>query len=391
MNLRRIVKYYLLVFGVPFSMCLALRFVLLSVAIAQLCGTVGVISSYPEESEIDYSGPSFTSSSSTKRMKAIVAEEGKCKLVERETPRPQDGEVLVRVHYTGINRLDTIQRKGVMPPPAGVTDVLGLEMSGEVVDQGSGCKKQWNAGQRVMGLLSGGGYAEFVAVPEGLLIPLPDQLSFEHSAAIPENWLTAYQLLHFIAGVKSSDRVLVHAAGSGVGTAAIQLINHVGAEAYAVASTTEKLDRAKRLGAKAGFNYKMENWSEELLKVVPQGVTVVLDCIGASFWQNNSDVIAQDGRWVLYGLLGGPNIDGPLFGKLLRKRVQLTATTMRTRPLEYKSRLVAAFVDNALPGFVDNQLVPVIDKQFALDQAQDAHDYMESNQNIGKILLKVLN
>ena len=238
--------------------------------------------------------------------------------------------------------------------------------------------------------ISAGGYSEFVAVDERHLLPIPDGTSVVDAGAIPETWLTAYQLLHFIGKVQAGDTVLVLAAGSGVGTAAIQLAVAAGATPIAVAGTAAKLEHAKSLGAVAGFNYKEGGYAEGVRAATGgKGVNVVLDCVGASLWAQNAEAIAVDGRWVLYGLMGGPAPEGPVLGQLLRKRVSLLATTLRARSDEYKAELVAGLT-SVLPKFSDGSFKLVIDKTFeGLKQVQAAHEHMESNANTGKILVKV--
>ena len=323
-----------------------------------------------------------------KMMKAVIAEAGKLVLVERPVPAVKVGEVLVKVHFTAINRADTLQRKGLYPVPAGQTDIFGLEMSG-VVEGKDG--ETWKAGTEVMSLLNGGGYAEYVAVNENLLMPVPKGLDLRTAAGIPETWLTAFQLLHTVTGVKSGDTVVVHAGGSGVGTAATQLAVNAGCRVFVTAGTQRKIAKGVELGAAGGANYKEEDWAEKVLEMAGNdGVQSVLDCVGSSYWKQNAKVLSVDGRWTLYGLMGGANIDGPLLAMMLRKRLRLEATTLRSRSDEYKAELTAAFADHSL-GLIESGEYSVIvdEKSFSLNDVQLAHDYMESNANIGKILVQV--
>lgn len=316
-------------------------------------------------------------------------------LLLRKVPKPQmgAGEVLIKVHATALNRADLLQRRGMYPAPPGASDILGLEVSGTVAATGVGVKGSWRPGDRVMALLSGGGYAEYVSVPEELVIPVPPHLTHCQAAAIPEGWLTAFQLLHLIARVKEGEVVLVHAGASGVGTAAVQLVRLAGAVAIVTAGTPEKLRVAEELGAAAAFSYKEGNFAEEVMEFTKgKGADVILDCIGGSTWERNVGCLAMDGRWVLYGCMGGRGVQGELLGKLLFKRGQLLCSLLRSRSLQYKADLVRAFSERALPFFSDptSPLRPVIDSTFDLEKIADAHTHMEANRNMGKIVVRVM-
>ncbi|XP_038078865.1 quinone oxidoreductase PIG3-like isoform X2 [Patiria miniata] len=326
-------------------------------------------------------------------MKAVSFDEPggpeKLYIAEVKRPEPGQGEVLVKVYASAINRADTLQLGGSYNPPPGASEILGLEAAGEVVQLGPGCSSKWKQGDRVAALVAGGGNAEFVLAHEGHLMPMPSHMTMLEAAGIPEVWLTAYQLLHFVGHVKAGDRVLIHAGGSGVGTAAIQLVRLAGAEAIVTAGTQAKLDMAQELGAVAGFNYKQVDFADKVLEFTQnKGVDLILDCVGGSYGEKNLRVIAMEGTWVLYGLMGGVNVDGPILGGILRKRVTLVGTTLRTRSVEYKTDLVEAFTNNALPHF-GTRLKPITDRVFPLEEIVDAHKYMAANKNIGKIVLKV--
>ncbi|XP_066536377.1 quinone oxidoreductase PIG3 isoform X2 [Hoplias malabaricus] len=309
-------------------------------------------------------------------------------------PEPKDGEVLIRIHTTALNRADLLQRRGLYPAPPGESEILGLEAAGIVADFGPGVKRKIRPGDKVMALLSGGGYAQYAAVPEELLMPVPSHLSLDEAAAIPEAWLTAYQLLHLIAQVKEGEFVLIHAGASGVGTAAIQLARLGGAVPVVTAGSPEKLDVAMKLGAAAGFNYKEGDFSDNIQQFTEgRGVDVILDCIGGSCWEKNIRSLAMDGRWVLYGAMGGKSVEGDLLGKLLLKRGYLLSSLLRSRSLQYKAELIKSFTEQALPHFHSADqpmsLRPVIDSIFNMDNIADAHAHMEANRNIGKIIIKI--
>jgi len=202
--------------------------------------------------------------------------------------------------------------------------------------------------------------------------------------------LTAYQLLHLVAGVKPGDKVLIHAGGSAVGIAAIQLAQAAGAEAYVTAGADSKIEVAKGLGAKAGFNYKQGEWADQLKEATGgTGVNIILDPVGKSYTVQNAAAIAPEGRWVVYGLMSGPSIDGPLLASILRKRIRIEGTTLRARSYEYKGELVERFWSHAAPLFANGTFKPIQDKLFPFDEIQAAHEYMETNASYGKILIQV--
>ncbi|KAM4867823.1 quinone oxidoreductase PIG3 [Thomomys bottae] len=314
-------------------------------------------------------------------------------LKEVAKPSPAEGEVLLKVAASALNRADVLQRQGQYPPPPGASSILGLEASGYVAELGPGCQGHWKIGDSAMVLLPGGGQAQYVTVPEDLLMPVPEGLTMLQAAAIPEAWLTAFQLLHLCGHVQAGDSVLIHAGSSGVGTAAIQLARKAGAIPLVTAGSQHKLQMAEKLGAAAGFNYKEEDFAEATLKFTKgAGVNLILDCIGGSYWEKNINCLAFDGCWVLYGLMGGANISGPLFSKLLFKRGSLITSLLRSRDKKYKQMLVEAFKEQILPHFSKEgpeRLLPVVDRVYPVTEIQAAHEYMESNRNVGKIVLEL--
>jgi len=308
-----------------------------------------------------------------------------------ELPTPD--HVLIRVHATALNRADTLQRNGRYAAPAGESDILGLEASGVVEQVGENVVQRFNVGDVVMALLRGGGYAEYVSVHQHQIMHVPHGIDIITAAGIPEVWLTAYQLLHFVANIKAGDVVLVHAAGSGVGTAAIQLVKSIpDTVVIGTAGTTAKLDKARTLGADVTVNYKSENFAEVVKATTNgRGVDIILDPIGASNFDKNMDSIAVDGRWVLYGLMGGAKVEGPVLAGLLRKRVQLLSSTLRARSLTYKKELVDAFVKDCSGKFSSKQLEVIVDSVTDMEGVVEAHQRMETNLNSGKIIMKVAN
>ncbi|SDJ80490.1 NAD(P)H-quinone oxidoreductase [Sediminibacillus albus] len=324
-------------------------------------------------------------------MKAIVVNQpggaDQLQVCEREKPEPKPGELLIKVKAAAINRTDIINREA----KSGYLDlpILGIEVAGIVEVANTDTKIP--AGTRVMGLVNGGGYAEYAVMPADRAMVIPDSLSYKQAAAIPEVFLTAYQTLFWLGELKENETALIHAGGSGVGTAAIQLAKQLaGARVITTAGSQEKLDFCRSLGADVEINYKEQDFDEKVLEATNgQGAAVILDFIGASYYRKNLASLQVDGRWVLIGLLGGAQLENINLMDLMMKRVQLKATLLTPRTDQYKAALTADFAGRALPLFEQNKLKPVIDTVFAMGDIQQAHQRMESNQNIGKIILNM--
>lgn len=300
-------------------------------------------------------------------------------------PQPAAGELLVRVRATAVNRADTLQRRGAYPPPPGASPILGLELAGEVVDSADG----WQPGERVMAVVTGGGYAELAVVPAGMALRIPDNLTFEQAAAIPEAFLTAYLNLFTLGRLQAGEAVLIHAGASGVGTAAIQLARAAGARVFATAGSAEKLARCAALGAELAMNYREEDFAARVLAATgDRGVNLLLDFVGAPYWQQNLQALARYGRLMLIGFLGGSrgNLD---LGPVLAKSLTVAGTTLRRTSLPDKTALTAAFAAFALERFARGELWPVIDRVLPLEQAAAAHRQMEANDTIGKLVLRM--
>jgi tumor protein p53-inducible protein 3 len=308
---------------------------------------------------------------------------------EVPTPSPGADEVRVRVHATALNRADTFQRRGHYPPPDGASSILGLEMAGVVEETGDGVI-DWHEGDRVFSLLAGGGYAEQVVVHKDLLMAVPPGLSMREAAAIPEVFLTAYQALHWLGGLQSDHRVLIHAGASGVGTAAIQLAKDAGAHPYITASAP-KHDVCRDLGAEATIDYESEDFAARVDALTDgEGVHIVIDFIGAPYFHQNVASLAMDGRIVQLATLGGSTVEEVSLRDLMAKRVHLLTSTLRNRSLDYKIQLTQEFASDVLPEFMDGQIQPVIDSTYDWTEVADAHRRMENNENAGKIVLQVI-
>ncbi|MRH41322.1 zinc-binding dehydrogenase [Aquibacillus halophilus] len=324
-------------------------------------------------------------------MKAIVVKQPggaeQLKMSEQSKPEIKQDELLIRVKSAAINRTDIISRK--RGPSYLHNPILGVEVAGIVEESGSNTTTE--VGTRVMGLVNGGGYAEYAVMPANRAMIIPDKLSFDEAAAIPEVFLTAFQTLFWLGDLHKNETVLVHAGGSGVGTAAIQLAKQLAdAKVITTAGSQEKLNFCQSLGADIGINYKEQSFEEEVLKATNnQGVELILDFIGASYFNKNLASIKTDGRWILIGLLGGSQLKNINLMELMAKRIQLKGTLLTPRTDDYKAELTKAFVQKAMPLFEQNKLKPIVDKIYSFGDVQKAHTRMESNQNIGKIILKI--
>lgn len=305
-------------------------------------------------------------------------------IADAPDPQPNADELLVAVRATALNRADLLQRRGGYAPPTNASSILGLEIAGEVVKAAGA----WQVGDRVMGVVTGGAYAERCVIPAGMAIRVPNAFSWEQAAAIPEGYLTAYLNLFTLGKLQMGERALIHAGASGVGTAAIQLARAAGAQVFATAGSAEKIAFLEELGALA-INYKTESFRERVFaETNNDGVHVILDFIGAPYWNDNLASLTVAGRLMLIGGMGGMRGDLDL-GMILPKSLTITGTTLRRTPLEKKIALTQAFTDFALSRFENDTLRPVIDKVFDWHDVQAAHRYMETNANIGKIILRV--
>lgn len=324
-------------------------------------------------------------------MKAVLVEENSKRLYigETEFPSIMDDELLVKVKATAINRADLIQKTGNYPAPKGASQILGLEMSGVVEEVGKNAGK-WKKGDRVFGLLPGGGYAEYAKIPGEMAMPIPESFSFEQAAAIPEVFLTAYLNMFKLGGLSKGDKVLIHAGASGVGTAAIQLAHVAGAQSIVTAGTEAKREFCLALGADIAIDYKAGPFAPKVKDATEgRGVNLVLDFIGAPYWEQNISSLDIDGRLVLIGTMGGSKVNEVDLGKLLFKRIQVIGTALRSKPIAQKIDLTKRFSEFALPLLNNGSLKPIIDSVMDWEQANEAHNHMEQNKNSGKIVLRV--
>jgi NADPH:quinone reductase len=305
------------------------------------------------------------------------------------TPQPGPGQVLVRVHGTALNRADLLQRQGKYPAPQGVVqNIPGLEFAGEVAALGAGAT-YWEKGDRVFGLTPGGAHAEFVVVEEGRLAAIPGGMDWVTAAAIPEVFITAYDAMISQAKMRPGEKVLIHAVGSGVGIAAVQIARAFGGVPFGTSRTAEKIERAKQFGLEAGcvLDEKLSQLEGFAKKATgSEGFNVVLDLAGGPYVAASIKALAQKGRIMLIATMAGNEITLQL-GQLLGKRAHLIGTILRARPVEEIAEIMRAFSEHVVPLFSTGKLRPIIDKTFPISNIQEAHRYQESNQSFGKIVL----
>jgi NADPH2:quinone reductase len=307
---------------------------------------------------------------------------------ERPVTAPGEGEVLVKVAAAGVNRPDVMQRKGQYPPPAGATDIPGLEIAGEVVALGQGVTR-WKLGDKVMALVVGGGYAQYCPAHESHCLPVPAGLSMVEAAAVPETFFTVWYNTFERGKLKAGETLLVHGGSSGIGTAAIQLAKAAGARVITTAGTAEKCEACKKLGADVAVNYKSEDFvAATKAATAGKGADVILDMVGGDYVERNYEAAAVEGRVVQIAFQGSykATVD---FRRLMLKRLTHTGSTLRARSVPDKGAIARGVEAHALPLIAADRVKPVIDSTFPLAQAAAAHARMESSMHIGKIVLTV--
>ncbi|MFI5759397.1 NAD(P)H-quinone oxidoreductase [Streptomyces sp. NPDC051563] len=323
-------------------------------------------------------------------MHAITIEQpgGPDALVWADAPDPVagDGEVLVEVAASAVNRADVLQRQGFYNPPPGASPHPGLECSGRISAIGAGVSG-WSVGDEVCALLSGGGYAQRVAVPAGQLLPVPAGVDLVTAAALPEVVSTVWSNVFMVAGLRPGETLLVHGGSSGIGTMAIQLAKAVGARVAVTAGGKEKLARCAELGTDILIDYREQDFVEEVRAATDgAGADVILDIMGAKYLTRNVDALAVNGRLAIIGLQGGVKAELNL-AALLAKRAAITATTLRARPLEEKAAIVAAVREHVWPLIESGRVHPVVHRTFPMQDAAEAHRVLESSTHVGKLLL----
>jgi putative PIG3 family NAD(P)H quinone oxidoreductase len=309
-------------------------------------------------------------------------------LGEIPAPEPGPDELRIDVASSAVNRADLLQRRGLYPPPAGASPVLGLECAG-IVERVGARVRGFARGDRVMALLPGGGYAEQAVVHAGSVLPVPDALPLLEAGAVPEVFLTCHLTLFEIAAVRAEQTVLVHAGGSGIGTAAIQMLRRAGARIFVTAGSDEKCERCRELGAELAVNYRNADFAAAVRDATHgSGVDVVLDCVGAPYLEQHVEVLARGGKLVLIGLMGGARAELDL-GTLLARHLWIIGSTLRTRPVEEKAALVRSFLERFGDDLASRRIRPIVDCELPLARAQEAHDRVEASQHFGKVVLRV--
>ena len=307
--------------------------------------------------------------------------------VERPQPRPEPGEVLVRVQAAGVNRPDIMQRQGKYPPPPGASDVPGLEIAGEIVDAHGDTR--WKAGDRVCALVAGGGYAEYCAVPAPQCLPIPRGMDATAAAAIPETYFTVWTNLFQRGALKPGERVLVHGGTSGIGSTALQLARAFGAIAFGTAGTDEKCDACRTLGAAEAINYRTRDFVEAVKELTGgEGVDVVLDIIGGDYLPRNIECLRLHGRLLQIGLMGGPKSHINL-RPVLQNRLTITGSTLRPRTIEEKGAIARDLEEKVWPLLERGEVRPAVHATFPLREAAAAHRLLESGDVVGKLVLTV--
>jgi len=306
----------------------------------------------------------------------------------RAVPKPGAGEILIKVAAAGVNRPDVSQRSGSYPPPPGASDLPGLEVAGEVVAIGDGVSKH-KLGDKVMSLVAGGGYAEYCIAQDAQAMAVPKTFSMEEAGATPETLMTVWHNVFERGALQPGETVLIHGGSSGIGTMAIQLAKALGSKVIVTVGSKDKAEACLKLGADHAIDYKTQDFVAEVKTATGgKGVELILDMVGGDYVERNYDAAAVDGRIVQIALLGGPKATVNI-GKLMMKRLHHTGSTLRPRSNADKAAMVAAIEARVLPLFEAGKVKPLMDSNFPLSAAADAHRRMETSQHIGKIVLKV--
>jgi len=307
---------------------------------------------------------------------------------ERSMPEPGAGEVLIKVAAAGINRPDVFQRKGNYAPPPGASDLPGLEVAGEIVG-GDAAAGGFAVGDKVCALVAGGGYAEYCVAPAAQCLPIPNGLSDIEAAGLPETYFTVWSNVFDRGALQAGEALLVHGGASGIGTTAIQLARAMGNPVYATVGSDERVRAVEQLGAAKGINYKTQDFVKEVLDATGgAGVNVILDMVAGDYINRNMKCLADDGRIVVIALLGGARAEVDC-NQILRRRLTLTGSTLRPRPVAFKGAIAQALRQRVWPLLEQGAIKPIVHATFPLEQAAAAHAMMEAGENIGKIILTV--
>jgi putative PIG3 family NAD(P)H quinone oxidoreductase len=313
------------------------------------------------------------------------------KIGEVDKPAPKEGQVLLKVHATTVNRPDLVQRMGNYPPPAGDSEILGLEVAGVIEELGAGVSG-WKVGDRVMTLVGGGSYAEFAVAYASHLMPIPESMSFEEAACVCESYITAFLNIFMVGGLKDNNTAIIHGGGGGVNMAGVQLCKAlVPNTKLIVTAAPDKIDRVRGMGVDLVINFRETPDFAEAVKEFTnkKGVDVILDHVGAKYLAPNMNSLGYAGRLVIIGVISGIKAELNL-ALMMVKRQQIIGSVLRSRPVRDKADIVAEFTKIALPKFADRTIVPIIEKVFSLEQIVDAHRMMEEDKHFGKIVVRIV-
>jgi len=310
------------------------------------------------------------------------------RIVEAERPSPAAGEILIEVHFAGVNGPDLKQRQGHYPPPPGASPVLGLEVAGRVVELGAGAR-EWKVGDLVTALVPGGGYADYCVTSERHALPIPEGLTLAQAAGLPENWFTVWANLIDRAGLKAGERVLIHGGSCGIGLAAIGLARLIGAHPIVTVGNAQKAQFCRDFGAEVAINYRHEDFVARIKEITAkEGVDVVLDMVGGAYLQKNVSILKRDGRLVQISFLQGSKVEFD-FMPVMIKRLTITGSTMRPRSVEEKARIRDALLREIWPALASGRVRTHLFGVYPLEKAGEAHRIMEASQHIGKLVLQV--
>ena len=323
-----------------------------------------------------------------RRYIAVDPEDRSIRIEHGPTPSPRPGEVLIKVSAAGLNRADLLQRKGLYPPPEDASPIMGLEVAGVVIATGTGVDN-WHVGDKVCALTHGGGYADYTVAPVSQCLPIPAGLGMAEAAALPEALLTVWHNLFQRCQLRTGERVLIHGGASGIGTLGIAICKAMGAEVYTTAGSEEKCRALEALGATRAINYQAEDFEQVLGDLgMKDRINVILDIAGGDFIQKNINVAAPEGRIVYIAFIRGARAEVN-FGPLLMKRLVLTGSTLRAQSFAQKAVMVREILERVYPHLESGAVKPLVDRIFTLEEAEQAQDYMQSGQHMGKIILQM--
>ena len=323
-----------------------------------------------------------------RRYIAVDPEDRSIRIEHGPTPSPRPGEVLIKVSAAGLNRADLLQRKGLYPPPEDASPIMGLEVAGVVIATGTGVDN-WHVGDKVCALTHGGGYADYTVAPVSQCLPIPAGLGMAEAAALPEALLTVWHNLFQRCQLRTGERVLIHGGASGIGTLGIAICKAMGAEVYTTAGSEEKCRALEALGATRAINYQAEDFEQVLGDLgMKDRINVILDIAGGDFIQKNINIAAPEGRIVYIAFIRGARAEVN-FGPLLMKRLVLTGSTLRAQSFAQKAVMVREILERVFPHLESGAVKPLVDRIFTLEEAEQAQDYMQSGQHMGKIILQM--